>query len=88
MFAPIDFTLLFEQKTHKKIFRHSDISGNTGTLCDVISLHLMCLSDRSVNLEKLCLGSLVSTSGLNLMSDMSDVNVITEAQTEKGSLAL
>lgn len=47
----------------------------------------MCFSDRSVKPEKLYPGSLV-TNGLPLlhfMSDMSDVNVITEAQTEKGS---
>lgn len=50
----------------------------------------MCFSDRSVQPEKLCPGCLATTNGLSLrfMSDMSDVNVITEAQTEKGSLAL
>lgn len=50
----------------------------------------MCFCDISVKPEKLCPASLVTCSGpsRHFISDMSDVNVIKEAQTEKGSLAL
>lgn len=84
LFVPLGFPSLSEKKT-------STISVHTIISYVFPSLHLLCFSDRSFKLQKLCPGSSVTTNGLSLrfMSDMSDVtNVIMEAHTEKGSLAL
>lgn len=59
-------------------------------MCVGLCVCISCFPDRSIKFQKLCPGSSVVTNGQSLcfMSDKSDVKLITEAQTEKGSLAL